>query len=289
MELIKRKIYLEGNIDRRNESITWGQVTATTFYINVMLTQNIDDMGYYKDETYIAKDNSNVDYSLLIAKLAENGMSDLFTLGLTPLIVSNLTFSELKTLRLPTKILNDYFAFGNLPITGSTDTKIDDVKSYNANNPYSVGLDINTETYTNYLGLSIDGVDRIKSNGEPINYVFNTLVNLDLGTNNQVTGLQYLDYSGNTRPIFIDGITNFVPLTNFRYIGEGWNELNTSLSASSKEEYLFGITSVPKIENDIFIDRGVTSVMDMHLRLSEIKDMGDLIRYGNGFYTVNKQ
>jgi hypothetical protein len=39
----------------------------------------------------------------------------------------------------------------------------------------------------------------------------------------------------------------------------------------------------PEVENQVFIDRGVVSIMDMHLRLSEIKDLGQLSRYGNGF------
>jgi hypothetical protein len=39
----------------------------------------------------------------------------------------------------------------------------------------------------------------------------------------------------------------------------------------------------PEVESDVFIDRGVISVMDMHLRLSEIKDTKQLERYGNGF------
>jgi hypothetical protein len=53
MELIKRKILLEDSIDRNYDSLTWGQVTATTFYINVMVTQNIDNMGMFKDITFI--------------------------------------------------------------------------------------------------------------------------------------------------------------------------------------------------------------------------------------------
>jgi hypothetical protein len=40
--------------------------------------------------------------------------------------------------------------------------------------------------------------------------------------------------------------------------------------------------------SDVFIDRGVISVMDMHLRLSEIKDIKQLERYGNGFIKLNK-
>ena len=49
MELIKRKIVLEDSTDRNYNSSTWGTVTASTFYINVFLTQNIDDMGLFTD------------------------------------------------------------------------------------------------------------------------------------------------------------------------------------------------------------------------------------------------
>jgi hypothetical protein len=45
MEVIKRKIYLEDGIDRKDNSSTWGKLTATNFYIKVLLVQNYDDMG----------------------------------------------------------------------------------------------------------------------------------------------------------------------------------------------------------------------------------------------------
>jgi hypothetical protein len=110
-----------------------------------------------------------------------------------------------------------------------------------------------------------------------------------MGTTNQIYGLQYRDYSANTINSIVNGINTITQLSNFRYIGEGQNETNVSLSALTKEEYLFGIISPPEVKNDVFIDRGVTSVMDLHLRLSEIKNLGQLSRYGNGFYNLTKQ
>jgi hypothetical protein len=74
----------------------------------------------------------------------------------------------------------------------------------------------------------------------------------------------------------------------FRFITEGWNQTNTSLSALGKEEFLFGIISRPEVENDVFIDRGVTPVLDYHLRLSEIKNLGQLQQYGNGYYKIDR-
>ena len=79
-----------------------------------------------------------------------------------------------------------------------------------------------------------------------------------------------------------------IPLTNFNYKGQGWNETDVSLSALTKEEYLFGIISPPEVQSDVFIDRGETTVMDKHLRMSEIKNLGQLERYGNGYYNLTK-
>jgi hypothetical protein len=71
-------------------------------------------------------------------------------------------------------------------------------------------------------------------------------------------------------------------------MSEGWNETNTSLSALTKEEYLFGIISVPEIQNDVFIDRGKTTVFEKHLKLSGIKNINELVRYGNGYFNINR-
>lgn len=263
MDLIKRTIFLEDNIDRTYNSPNWGVITATTFYIKIMLTQNIDDMGFFTDVDFV-----------------EN---------LTGQTSTGITINEKISLRLPSKIKEYYYDFGNLQITGVTDSKIEDVKTYNALTPYIIGFDINKETYINYSGQSIEGVNRVKSLDDPNIYVFDTPNDVNLGTNAQIHGLQYLDYTGDTRQVNINGTISTVPLTTMKYIGEGFNETNTSLSAIIKQEYLFGIISPPEIQSDIFIDRGVTTVMDVHLRLSEIKNVGQLTKYGNGFYNINKQ
>jgi hypothetical protein len=49
-----------------------------------------------------------------------------------------------------------------------------------------------------------------------------------------------------------------------------------------------GIISRPEVENDVFIDRGIVSVLDTHLRLSDINNLGQLQQYGNGFYKIEK-
>ena len=292
MQVLERKILLEDSVDRTANSPTWGVMTATTFYIKINLTQNIDDMGLLTNIEYIPKDDISIsqpDYTVLINKLSSSGITFPFMNGVKPNDTTNISKTDNVTLRLPNKKQSDYYVYGNSIISGLTDSKIDDIRSYDRNNIYRVGFDTHTETYVNYKNETINGVDRIFSMGEPRIYVFDTPNNNDLGTVNQKHGLRYLEYTGQTRTVTIDNINSTINLTSVNYIGEGINETNTSLSAMTKEEYLFGITTEPQVESDVFIDRGQVSVMDMHLRLSEIKNLDELARYGNGFYNLNKQ
>jgi hypothetical protein len=290
--LIKRKISLEDSTDRTFNSPTWGTVTATSFYINVMLVQDIDDMGMFTDIDYIELGNpvgTPPNYSDLITKLNSSGYTFPFMSGTIPQPMTGITGTNEIVLRLPSSSESTYYNYGNKPITGSTDSKIEDVKSYDLAVPFKLGFDMGVEAYTSYTNTVINGVDRVSYMGEPTIYVFDTPDDANLGTQNQIWGLQYEDYTGQTRQVTIDGTTSTIPVTNFRFIGEGWNETDVSLSALTKQEYLFGIISPPEVQSDVFIDRGITSVMDMHLRLSEIRDLGQLNRYGNGYYKLNKQ
>lgn len=287
-DIINRKILLEDSIDRTNSS-NWGQLTATTFYINVNLTQNIDDMGMFTDSEYIKVDNSVPDYTILEQKLLLSGYTFPFMYGITPKELTGITGTTKLVLRLTSATESDYYDYGNLIITGVTESKIEDLKSYDKQNPYQVGFDMNKTTYIDYNGTSIDGVSRVTSIKNPKIYVFDANNDSNIGTSRQTTGLQYQDFDGNLIRVSSDNDNSVIQASNFRFIGQGWNETNVSLSALTKEEYLFGIISPPEVQSDIFIDRGITTVMEKHLKLSEIKNMGDLTRYGNGFYNLTRQ
>lgn len=290
MEVIKRKILLENSIDRTN-SESWGTLTADTFYLNVFLTQNVDDMGLFTDVSFVSANTSNnnsVNYDILTNKLSLIGVFFPFMVGITPQNITAFTTTDEYVLRLTSKTESDYYNFGNLSISANTDSKLEELISYDVNEKYKVGFDMNRDTYINYDNMLINGVDRVISVGEPIIYSFDAENNVNIGTENQTTGLRYLDYSALTRTITIDGLETTVPLTIISYISEGWNETNTSLSAITKEEYLFGIVSPPEVKSDVFIDRGVTSVFEPHLILSEVNNLGELTRYGNGYYNITR-
>lgn len=267
MEIFRKKILLEDLIDRTDNSLTWGKMTADTFYIKIMLTQSMDVMGIFTDIEYLPK------------------------IGNIPTNIYSLTEKEI--LRIPGIPLSGYSNYPadplNFKITGYTDSKLEELRSYDIKTPFKIGFDMETSDYYNYVNKLVHGVSRIHSMAEPRIYVFDTPTGSTLGTNNQVNGLQYIEYTGQTRQVNLNGVNNSIPITQFSYVCEGINFLNSSLSAIIKQEYLFGIIFPPEVKSEVFIERGITSVMDKHLRLSEVKSLNELSRYGNGFYKLNKQ
>lgn len=291
MEIQKFKISLEDSSNRINGSKKWGTLSATTFYLNIFLTQNYDDMGLFTDSSFISGDTSlnPVDYSILITKLLSNGITFPFMNGSVAPTTLNLSQTEKLTIRNVGAEENDYYFFGGSRISGTTDSKIDELKSYKDSQVYIPGFNIATEDYFNFQNSLINGVSRVVSNGEPSIYAFDAVPNTNIGTVNQENGIFYQDFTGLSKTVVIDDIKYTVPITTFNFKGEGRNETNTSLSALTKEEYLFGIVSKPETKNDVFIERGVLSVTDKHVRMSEIKTLGELQRYGNGFYKLIKE
>lgn len=284
MELIKRKILLENYISR-DPNLTYGTLTADSFYIKVLLNQSIENMGIFTDEPFIPKSdllNDQPDYTILIDKLNTSGYTFPFMSGGTP--NSGVTIDDTHILRLTGYSVSDFYNHDG-KITGFTDSKINEVTSYSNTNRLIAGFDINKETYINFTGGTINGVSRVTQSINPITYTLDgNSADGNIGNVNQNSGILYKDYSGLTRNINrID-----IPQTDFIFNGEGWNETNTSFDSLVKEEYLMNIISPPIIESDILIDRGIVSVMDFHLRLSEIKNLDELDRYGNGFYNLIK-
>lgn len=240
MDIIKRTICREDLISRE-EGSHHGKVVAPYIYLNITLTQTIDDIGIFTDVDFVQNINLNVDSNLV-----------------------------LKGLR-PNYDIRAWHKSGEI-ITITTNSKLPDLKGYKKIDHYKEGFDIGKEDYINYKGELVRGVTRItsKSDGK---YVYATDANNDglIGTESQKNGFLYTD----------DG-----DLTTLRYKAEGLNPVNSSLSAITKKEYLLGIISTPEIKNDVFIDRGQTTVSEHHLRMSEIETLDHLINYGNGYFNV---
>jgi hypothetical protein len=254
----------------------WGKINVENFDVNIFLTQNIDDLGIFRDVDYV---DEVPDYTIL-----QNYYEDVLT-GLTwttPLphdsvFTGSYTFNQKLLYRLRGQEVSDYFFSGNL-ITGLTNSILNIAKSYSRTSPYQVGLNLNsdpTQYFTGVLSLTTGNTT----------YVIDALVS-DIFN----TGIKY-DDTIIKRTVYDDTfkIDKIINLTTFSFSGQGWNETNISLSALTKEELDLGIVFPHEINNDVFIDRGINSVLENQIKLSEVKNLGQLERYGNGFFNVKNQ
>lgn len=294
MEIIKRKILLE-NFVSRTPGPTYGTITATTVNLNIPLYQEIKDLGMVKDLPTIKYDGSSADYTLLINKL-----NNIQTINTTTFnFVKNPTdnFTNDKTIYSPDtryvdKFIEEYFIYGN-DVSGITEDRLQNVYSYgfDDNDRFIVNRDVELNTYTNFLGKEVDGVNRVISNDDlnPITYTEDG----DLNDTNfgstvppyQLNGLLFQTFTGSSVQF---GEEASIPLTNIYYKSQGLNNTNVGLSGFTREEYLLYITQEPKVESDVFIDRGVTSVLPSHTQLAEINSLEQLEKFGNGFYNLIK-
>jgi len=288
MEIIKRKISLDDYISRKKSN--WGQLTATTFNINVFFTQDIDDMGISTELPFIAKvPGQTADYTKLDIKLGFSGYTFEYMNGTTTNVIETGTYPST---RYPNKSLDRYYT-DKTPVTGLTEDRLDEVSSYDKNAKFKPGFDIvKFDNTKDYKGIFYDSGTRVITNNNlsPITYMINGDTAPPIKTETNVErGIYFSTTTATTRTITgtIFG-TYQIPYTEMYYNSEGFNETNVHLSATTKEEYLFGITSSPTVFNDLFIDRGRATVIQNHMQLGEIKNMSDLINYGNGFYKIQR-
>ena len=297
MEIIKRKILLEDYIYRGyvdvglndGTTIKYGDLTATTFNVNVFIEQEFDDMGIGTDIPFKSKDGSTPNYSPLIEKLNSSGLTFNFMNGATTNIMVD---GASPSTRYPNKTKEDYYISGNI-LSGLTEDRLDVVTSYDNTQKYKPLFNLESGVFDDYKGVSFSAVTRVINNDNlmPLNYIIDgdadEIIDVDNPQPNR--GVFLKTYSGLTRLITGTIFPPYtIPVTEMYYTPQGLNETNTIYSATTKEEYLFGITQKPVVQNDVLIDRGVTTIIQTHMQLSEITNMGDLVNYGNGYYKIQK-
>jgi hypothetical protein len=153
MSIVKRTIQVS---DLKNSSNGY-------VYLNIFLTQDIDDMGVFTDAEFIESTTTSVN------------KKDIYK-GYRP------NFEKKAWYKAGSKI------------TTTTDSKLHELKGYKSTNRYKKGFDLNKETYTNYKGDDVSGVSRITSNDNETVYVFDANNDGVIGSEDQNTGLLYKDY-----------------------------------------------------------------------------------------------
>lgn len=233
-----------------NYNQNWGAIGQNIF-IKVFLTQNIDDMGIFTDQEWVRAPGP-ISYTLITSLYPS------FTPS-SP-ILGNPSDRSIKFIaRFNGQTANNFYAAGGL-IKAITDDKLFSVTTYVTNTPLIQGL--NLSIYPEFFtGVDVGG---LQSNF--------TAYTIDALTGNTTgTGLHYRTY--NYDMAIYNSTVNayfYMPYTEVTYKSEGWNSSNTTLSAITKQEIYFGIVFPPKVENNVFIDRGTVSVFEQHSRLRSL-------------------
>lgn len=141
-------------------------------------------------------------------------------------------------------------------VSGFTDSRLSDVRTYDKTQPYIVG----------YKGVTAIEYD---TNNEPskVNYT--------------IDDIDYVTYI--TKPSFIGKNLFYKTQTVYYFNSQGLTEEDINVV---KQEVEMGITEPPKTESDIFIERQETSVFERHLRMGEINNLDQLEDYKNGYYNI---
>jgi hypothetical protein len=143
-------------------------------------------------------------------------------------------------------------------LSGYTDDRLSEIKTYDENNPYQVGYNGVTQITTD-IGGNIDSVEYIIDN------------------------IRYITNIG--KAFFPDNNEKFSSETIYFFESSGLSEEKINLI---KKEVEMSISEPPKVEEEIFIERQETSVFERHLRMGEIKTLEQLEEYKNGYYNIFK-
>jgi len=141
-------------------------------------------------------------------------------------------------------------------ITGFTDSRLSEVKTYDVDEPYIVG-------YKGVTNITYD------TNNNPV------LVEYTLD------GIDYKTSIG--QPLFPDSDLFFKTETVYFFQASGLTVTDINVIKKHAE---MGLSEKPKIESDIFIERQSTSVFERHLRMDEIDNLDELEDYRNGYYNI---
>lgn len=145
-------------------------------------------------------------------------------------------------------------------ISGYTDDRLNEIKTFDKTQPYIVGINgITNITYED------------PSNPDLVN---------PLSIEYTIDDINYQTELRKSNPIVLKF---FNSQTKYFFISSGLTQQEINVI---KYEVEMGVSQPPKIESEIFIDRQSSSVYEKHLRMEEITSLEQLEEYRNGYYTI---
>jgi hypothetical protein len=159
--------------------------------------------------------------------------------------------------------INDFLTPNNITtpftITGYTESTINDLSQYGPTQnlylgKYKLGIQVTGSTGT--VG-TVWGYDSTNT------YIVYTINDID-----------YYDYDG---------------FTIYSLQSSGLTQNDLILSAITKNEALLNVIDEPEVQTNIFIERGKITGLEQIERLGEVDNIGDIEKYGYGYFKVQKQ
>lgn len=171
-----------------------------------------------------------------------------------------------------TPIMYDYIFSGD----ATCDATIDGFDNFLSGNPliisgYSRSVLSDLQVYGPKSSL-VGGkyrVGPVTGSSGAVGYFWGTPPGFDY-TAYTVNNIDYFDYP--------DGTTVFVV--------SGVSSVDYTCSAITKDEVLLNVVFEPEVQSNVFIERGKNSGLERILRLGEIDNIGDLEKYGYGFFNI---
>jgi len=145
-------------------------------------------------------------------------------------------------------------------VSGYTKSRLQDLQVYGPKNSLFLGKYLTDTPVTGTSGV-VGVVSNQGINPEEILYT--------------IDGIDYID--------FADGTTVFIVRSS------GITEDMIICSPITKNEVLLNVISETQVQSNIYIERGKNSALEKVQRLGEVDNVGDLTKYGYGFFKVKKQ
>jgi hypothetical protein len=155
-------------------------------------------------------------------------------------------------------------------ITGYTNNRLNEVRTLDKNEPYKVGVNGVFNVQNDLIEYEIDGI------------LYKTFLR-----NPTQTGREGNFFNKYKKTYTTPSILNNKTETNTFFKVQKTVE-NFEYKPLIKEEEKLEQVFLPEIEDEIFIERTHTNVYEKHMRLMDIKNIGQLETYKNGFYNIKK-
>lgn len=84
---------------------------------------------------------------------------------------------------------------------------------------------------------------------------------------------------------YADNLSTF-EITASRKYDADYESSGDTKSPIIREEYRFGVAAPESVKSNIYIDRGINSAFEKHLKLGEVTSLESLLQYGNGYFKI---